>query len=313
MLDEYVLVPDIFDPAAYSNAVLIDHLLPHLREPLMQEALVRDLDGGGWSSYCMANAGNLHKYCKEFVRKLDQSNRLSKRPKAGQGNLNTALEWCHEGVCSANALPPLSGIIAAQATKQDASFITQQQVASIEKLTAATWWRQQGRSPSITLDRKTPDYLAALQRTLAQANSLMFIDPYLDPSIGGYGQFHQLLAPLAQRNPKPKIELHRSFNKGLPQGTLPDKAFWESAFAGLSAQLKALRLTAEVFIWSEFHDRHLVADVIGITASAGFDVTARPDDTTTWSRMGRNSKDVIQRQFDPAARPASLRWRFSIG
>lgn len=313
MLDEYVLVPDIFDSTAYSSAVLIDLLLPHLREPLMQEALVRDLAGGGWSGYCMANAGNLHKYCKEFVRKLDQSNRLCKQPKAGLGNLNTALDWCHEGVSSANAMPPLSGIIAAHTTKQDAAFTTQQQVISIERLTAATWWRQQGRSPSIMLDRKTPDYLAALQRTLAQANSLMFIDPYLDPSTSGYGQFNQLLAPLAQRNPKPKIELHRSFNKGLPQGTLPDKAFWEKAFAGLSAQIKAQGLTAEVFIWSDFHDRHLVTDIIGVTAAAGFDVTAKPNDMTTWSRMGRDSKDTIQRLFDPAARPTSLCWRFWIG
>jgi len=72
----------------------------------------------------------------------------------------------------------------------------------------------------------------------------------------------------------------------------------------------AIGLSAEVFIWSEFHDRHLIADVIGITASAGFDVTNRPDDMTTWSRMGRKSKDEVQRQFDPANRPI---WRFSIG
>lgn len=307
MLDEYVLVPDIFDPAAYSNAAFIEMCLPHLKEPLLQEALVRDLCAGGWSRYCMQNSGNLNHLCKEIVRKLDKGNRLRKLPRAGAAPPSVALDWCKEGISSAN-IEPLSGIISAQATKQSVLFNANQQVASIEKLTASNWW--QARSPSATLDRKTISYLSVLQRILAQANSLMFIDPYLDPFAPGYREFHQLLAPLAQRNPKPAIELHRTFSKGHEQAPLPTEAFWKQRFAGLGAQLVAIGLSAEVFIWSEFHDRHLIADVIGITASAGFDVTNRPDDMTTWSRMGRNSKDAVQRQFDPANRPI---WRFSIG
>ena len=309
MLDEYVLVPDIFDPAAYSNPALIEAYLPFLREPLFQEAIVSDLADGGWSRYCTANSENLHQLCKEFLKKLAKGNRLRKRTQIGGACPATASDWCHEGVGSANAVP-LNGIIAANATKQSVPFNAYQQVASIERLTAANWW--QARSPSVTLDRKTHNYLAALQRTLAQANSLMFIDPYLDPSAPGYRELHQLLAPLAQRHPKPGIELHRTFNKGHEQAPLPTEAFWKQRFAGLGAQLAAIGLSAEVFIWSEFHDRHLIADVIGITASAGFDVTNRPNDMTTWSRMGRDSKDTIQRQFDPAAQAGSLRWRFAI-
>ena len=47
MLDEYALVLDIFDRAAHSNPDFIDVLLPHLREPLFQQALVRDICDGG--------------------------------------------------------------------------------------------------------------------------------------------------------------------------------------------------------------------------------------------------------------------------
>ena len=309
MLDEYVLVPDIFDPAAYSNAALIDVCLSFLREPIYQEALVRDLSDGGWSRYCLANSGNLHRSCTEFMRKLAQGNRLRKCGQVGSSCPVDAVGWCQEGVAT-HASHPFSGTIAAHATK-DAVFKGQNQVASIERLAATPWW--QARSSSATFDRKTLSYLAALERTLAHANSLMFIDPYLNPSGPRYREFHRLLSPLAGRNPKPKIELHRSFNKGVDQGITPNLAYWQQAFAGLGQQLTQHGLQAEVFIWSDFHDRHLIADVIGITAAAGFDVSNTQNDLTTWSRMGRESKDSIQRQFDPASRPASLISRFNIG
>ncbi|KAB8198437.1 hypothetical protein FKV24_002135 [Lysobacter maris] len=305
MLDEYVLVPDIFDPGAYSNAALIDAYLQFLREPIMQEALVRDLVDGGWCKYCIENSGSLHRLSKEFVKKLLQGNRLRKFPRQASQELVCSADWCNEGLAT-NVVETVTGIIAAHGTKQ---AFNQNEVASIERLTATPWW--QGRSPSLSLDRKTTDYLRILSRVLAQANSFMFIDPYLDPSSPGYGQLHQLLAPLASRNPKPRIELHRSFNKGLPQQVTPDEPYWKAAFAGLGAQLRAYGLIAEVFIWSEFHDRFIISDVIGITASAGFDVTNRPNDLAVWSRMGRSTKDGIQKQFDPAA--SQPKWRFVIG
>jgi hypothetical protein len=58
------------------------------------------------------------------------------------------------------------------------------EVASIEKLTGTPWW--QSRSSSVTVDRKTPEYLRVLNRVLLQANSMMFIDPNLDPSSYNY-------------------------------------------------------------------------------------------------------------------------------
>ncbi len=305
MLGEYALVPDIFDQAAYSNPAFIEMCLPHLKEPILQEALVRDLCDGGWSAYCLANAGSLHRLCKEILRKLQQNNRLRRFPRQKGATPASNLDWCQEAL-AAHAVEPLQGIIAAHTTKQQ---IAAPEVASIEKLTSSTWW--QARSPSVTVDRKTADYLRVLNRVLLQANSLMFIDPNLDPSSHNYRDFVQLLAPLAQRTPKPRIEIHRSFCKGDgPARKFPTEADWKNAFSQLSNQLAAQGLTAEVFFWDDFHDRYLIADVIGISVPAGFDVTGKPNDCSTWGRLGRADKDSIQRLFDPAARQP--RWRFKI-
>ena len=86
------------------------------------------------------------------------------------------------------------------------------EVACIEKLTGTNWWQK--RSPSLTVDRKTSKYLVALERVLKQANSLMFIDPNLDPTSRSYREFDRLLVPLVGRAIKPRIEIHRSFCKG---------------------------------------------------------------------------------------------------
>ena len=59
-----------------------------------------------------------------------------------------------------------------------------EEVACIEKLTGSLWWQR--RSPSVTVDRKIARYLQVLDRVLRHSNSLMFIDPNLDPSAYNY-------------------------------------------------------------------------------------------------------------------------------
>lgn len=308
MLDEYVLVPDIFDPAAYSNPAFIEMCLPHLKEPLLQEALVRDLRDGGWSRFCLEHSGNLHRLGKELLRKLQNNNRLRRFPPQHAATPTFPHEWCQESL-SAHGIEPLTGIIAAHATKQQ---FAQSEVASIEKLTGTTWW--QHRSPSVTVDRKTDGYLKVLNRALTQANSLMFIDPNLDPNSPNYREFHRLLMPLASRAVKPRIKIHRSFCRGDgPARTFPTQADWKARFMLLGNTLQSLNLTMEVFLWDDFHERYLITDIIGVSVPAGFDITGKPDDWSTWGRLGREDKDKIQRLFDPATRSGSLKWRFPIG
>jgi hypothetical protein len=67
-----------------------------------------------------------------------------------------------------------------------------------------------------------------------------------------------------------------------------------------------------VFIGDDFHDRYLITDIIGINLPYGFDTDSRPKARTTWCRLGREDKDDIQREFDPAANHHKLHYRFSI-
>jgi hypothetical protein len=308
MLDEYVLVPDVFDPAAYSNPAFIEMCLPHLKEPLFQEALVRDLSDGGWRQFCHDNSGNLHRLCKEILKKLLAGNRLRPFPLQGQTLPDCAGQWCQEGLV-AHGVDALTGVIAAYATKQNYPAA---EVASIEKLTGTPWW--QNRSPSVTVDRKTASYQKVLHRVLVQANSLLFIDPNLDPSQHNYREFHQLFAALSSRTIQPRIEIHRSFCKGDgPARKFPTEAEWKGSFASLATSLKPLNVSAEVFLWEDFHERYLITDIVGASIPAGFDVTFPADDWSTWGRLGRDDKDKIQRLFDPAARAQALKMRFSIG
>lgn len=308
MLDEYVLAPDIFDASAYSDPALIEAYLPFLKEPLLQEAVVRDLCDGGWSQFCMANSGRLHRLCKEIVKKLSQNNRLRRIPRYSRTDPLSPADWCLEGLGTSTG-ETLTGIITSHSTKQG---FQQGEVASIEKLTGTPWW--QARSPSVTVDRKTADYQRVLHRVLMQARSLMFIDPNLDPSAPNYREFGQLFTPLAARVIKPHIEIHRSFCKGDGRArTFPVEMEWKTSFAPLDPILRSKGLTAEIFFWDDFHIRLLISDLVGVNLEAGFDVTKRLDDKTIWTRLGRADKDDWQRQFDPAARAANLKWRFVIG
>jgi hypothetical protein len=53
--------------------------------------------------------------------------------------------------------------------------------------------------------------------------------------------------------------------------------------------------------------------IVGISVPAGFDVTGKQDDWSTWGRLGRDDKDSVQRLFDPSMRQGSLKFRFKIG
>jgi hypothetical protein len=202
-------------------------------------------------------------------------------------------------------------VIAAHATK--AVFSGQGAVSSIESLSGCPWWN--GRSTSQTLDRKTASYLDALERIHAQANHLMFVDPYLDPSEQQYQEFFRILAPLALRNPKPRVELHRKSFIAAGSGgrsvlTVPE---WQVRFAPLHAQLSAHGLSALVYIWGDFHDRYLLSDIVGLTIPHGFDVSTRPDDFTSWARLGRADREHWTLQYDEANGGNRFRGKFSIG
>lgn len=68
----------------------------------------------------------------------------------------------------------------------------------------------------------------------------------------------------------------------------------------------------EVFVWDHFHDRYLISNLIGVSLPNGFDATSNVNEKTTWTRLGRDERDDVQREFDPAVGRHRLHGRFSI-
>jgi hypothetical protein len=68
----------------------------------------------------------------------------------------------------------------------------------------------------------------------------------------------------------------------------------------------------EVFLWDDFHDRYLISDLVGILAPYGFDTTRAPNAITTWSRLGREQRDDVQRELDRATGRPTLKHHFTI-
>jgi hypothetical protein len=308
MIAEYALIPDIFDGACYSAPAVCDVHLAHLKPVLLEEALVRDLAGGKWSAYVSANPDRWHQRAKELYKKLVLQRRLRRARPECAGLPATDAEWCVEALAS-NRTDPLSGIIAGRDIA--AAFTAEPKIAEIEKLSSASWW--QNRGPSKRIRRDIADYLGRLRLILGHANSLMFIDPHVNPERHGYGEFLQLLVPAASRQPTPRIEIHRVCYVGSPQNRVfPD---WPSIFlkSHWAAALSLLGAHAEVFIWDDFHDRYLISDLVGIQTPNGFDVSHDREELTTWTRLSRNDRDDVQREFDPAARRHKLQARLRIG
>lgn len=308
LLAEYALTPDVFDSTSYSNDEVGGIRLQHLKEVLLSEGLVRDLRDGRWSSLFTDEGRPWHMRGKELLKKLAQQKRLRRCDCAGADEPSSDGEWCDEALASHAGLP-LAGIV----TTRDiaAGYRREPLVASVDQLTTAPWWA--GRSPSVRLARTIGDYTDHLHLLLQCANSVMFIDPHLDPSQRRYGDVLALLQEMSGRTPAPLIEVHRvCYFDTRDKRDQRDEAGWRSMFASWSGPLQAAGLTVEVFIWDDFHDRYVISDLVGISVPNGFDTTTDPNQRTTWNRLGRKDRDDVQREFDPASNHHTVRHRFRV-
>ena len=310
MLVEYALVPDIFDSTCYNTVETCDVHLQYLKEPLLQDALVRDLRNGGWSTFVRKDMPRYHLRAKELIRKLISQNRLCKSEPIGQSIPTNYMGWCNEALAS-HKHNPLNGIIASSLVAAQFKNVTE--VASIEKLYNASWW--QNRSPSIRLNRNTNDYIFHLKLILNHGNSLMFVDPHIDPGENRYGEFIQLLKAIRGSDGiSPRIEIHRVCYKGSGANRkIFPFDYWEMNFKkNFSKKLTSKGLSVEVFIWDDFHDRYLITDILGIAIPNGFDISNISNNQTTWTKLGRRDRDDIQREFDPSAGYHDLKHRFRL-
>jgi hypothetical protein len=185
-------------------------------------------------------------------------------------------------------------------------------VVSIERLNASDWWA--ARSPTKSVARTTAAYLGTLDLVLRNANSLMFIDPYIDPLAPNYREFPQLLLAVGAAGRRPLIEIHRASWRtvqGRHEGT--SVAQWIADFTPWSERLARAGLTATVFLWENHHDRYLISDLVGIGMLNGFDIGHNQNETSTWSRLGPAGCDQQQKEFDRACGIHRLVSYFEIG
>jgi hypothetical protein len=294
MIAEFGIIPDVFDPGAYSSPEVCDLRLGLLKDVILSSGLVRNLRGGRWLEY-FHGQGRWHSRAKELVKKLIQQGRLTEAAPCLPREPETAAEWCEEAVASQRQYA-MQGVIADDETA--AARSGDDTVAGISKLTQASWWPQDRNS--VELKRTTAEYLRLLNPILRHSNSLMFIDPHLNPSLDRYLEFNKIIGAIGEGSRKPLIELHRVVFSGSGKSRrILDPSEREGMFRGnFAASLTKAGVRVKVFIWDEFHDRYLISNLSGLLIPNGFDVDGK---TTRWTRLDRKDSDSVQREFDPAA------------
>ncbi len=307
ILAEYGLVPDVFDSSCYTSTDLCDVHLQNLKEALLTDGLVRNLHDGEWKRVFETKGRTWHNRGKELLRKLATQNRLRLYPACGATCPTDDVGWCNEAIASHGGAN-LQGIVTTDSTY--GPFRGNVLVAPITRLSSAAWWRS--RSPSVRLRRNLVEYKAHLGLILACANSMMLVDAHLDPSQTRYSESIDLICEMRGRVPRPLVEIHRVCYVGSgPHRQIIPNVEWRRRFSQASARLQAAGLQVDVFIWDDLHDRHIISDLVGIQLGNGLDTTTSTA-KTTWDRLGRDDRDDVQREFDPASGEHNLRDRFSI-
>lgn len=307
LLSEYGLIHDIFDEKCYSTLEMAAVQMQLLRTVLLEDSLARDFRNGGWRKVFGDKDRLWHEHGKRLFKALVAQNRLSIVPCRRAKDPTSDAEWCQEAIESFKS-SAFDGIITTGTT---ASLFTEEHVAAIEDLQNAKWW--QSRSPSLRLRRATGDYKKALGLVLKRANSIMFIDPHLDPTRPRYLEFVKLFEGWPKRSIKPTIEIHRICSEGSGREcSLLTPKEWQNKFETLLERLARLGWKATVFIWDDFHDRYVISDLLGISVPNGFDIgMGGRSNWTTWTRLGRPDRDNVQREFDPANDEHKLQSHFS--
>ncbi|GIW80404.1 MAG: hypothetical protein KatS3mg105_2211 [Gemmatales bacterium] len=310
LLRDYAITPDVFDETSYPHPSTCEAELRGIKDILLEEGLVRDLGDGHWRRLLLSDARPWNRRGKELLKKLVQQNRLMPHVLSGAAMPSDGddVAWCREAIATNAVSPFTGGIIVTESVKQ--SFSKEPLVARIDRLSSSPWWSS--RSSSVRVQRNLNDYRKNLEPVLRCARSIMIIDPHLDPTQRRYSDVIHLLTAMGGRMPRPLIEVHRvCWFDSRDKRDQHDEAGWQNLFASWTQPLKDCKLQCEVFIWDDFHDRYIISDLVGIGMQNGLDTTAATD-LTTWHRLGRDQRDDIQREFDPASGRHKLRHRFTI-
>ena len=310
LLADFALTPDVFDESCHGSGEVCSLHLQVLKDVLLSEGLVRDLRNGAWLATFSDAARPWHRRGKELLRKLQSQGRLIQYAPVATNDPTEDLQWCDEAIRLHSREPMLGGIIVTDGVK--AAYTGEPLVAAVNSLSSAQWWAARG--PSVRLRRTMGAYVDALAPILKCANSIQFIDAHLDPTRSGYSAFVGFFQHMTGRHPAPIVEVHRCCYDGSgPRRTFPTLQDLERRFRNQwTNAVQAARIGVDVFVWDDFHDRFIISNLVGVSASNGFDTTTNPGRTATWGRLSRDHRDDVQREFDPASNCHVLRHRFRI-
>ena len=243
MLNEFALMPGVLMRPGEPDAELHRSAVAHLSDLLLNDGLVRDLRNGKWRELIANNLGALSLPGKELFESLGKAGRL--RPAAStplpppedvDGWLNEAR---HSHIDSPSGNKLTAALVQHSLAEQEDDPFS----VSILRMQNTDWWPD--RSCSVRLDRKTPDYLFHLGPIVRHSNSLMFIDPNLDPTKENYGEFERILKAAVDTKSVSLIEIHRSCKDSKDY---PVQYEWMERFESLAPIFRSNRVKAKVFV-----------------------------------------------------------------
>ena len=305
LLSDISLSPQVFDGKSYGVPHIGSENLRFIKEQLRDYSIVRDLRDGDWSKAVLDIDSDLSQKTKELMKNLRIHKRLVKFPAELDDVPVSEFDWCKEALASHNS-SSLDGIIV---TKNEFPRLKDcPKVARIDRVEQKDWWNK----PSVQFQKSIDNYQEKLKNLFRYSNSLMFIDPYLNPSRFQYKDFfHLLLEQITSRNLQPRIELHR---KCVDSENPSSKAsHWEAVFRNaLVEKCHKAGVKLYVYIWDDFHDRFIISDLLGILMGSGFDTNSNPASTVMLSRLSREVRDKVQKEFDKACAKHNLLLEFEI-
>jgi len=314
MLVEYALVPDVLDSTCYSSPELCEASLQILKPILLEEAPVRDLRGGEWWNYLLDWIKTLPEQChpkaKELLKKLKQKEHIRTVPFCGPQQPSCPAAWLEEALASHQWQNLVGVITLSEVARQHRDNPL---IISIDKLTSADWRRR--HESSIEIPKQSSTYLQHLRLLLNHANSILFIDPYLDPTQSHYQEFHFLLKAIKRVGIPPLVEIHVAAKGKDKQGGDRSQfplTEWKSRFCPLKSALEESGLRAEVFVWEYFHDRFILTNLAGLTLSGGLDVIQDPTARVIWSRLPNSLRDEKQSDFSRNSAKHTLKYHFEL-
>lgn len=305
LLNEYALTPDIFDITSYPHKSVCDVYIKELINIFREDGLARNLRRNQFNRLLKQEEDCFHPRMKNFLTKT-----LRGRCRDAEPNLDhepaTDVEWFDEAYAS-HAKEPLSKILVGPRIFD--SIARKEQTARIEKIFDHDF--KSSRSNTIRLPRTIQAYKQQLRLILKYSNSIIFIDPHLDPLQKRYQGVEELLRIASTQEVKPMIQIHRvSYTGSGQQRQLHNIDYWTDVF---SKRYTKLPMDIDIFLWSDFHDRYLLSDLIAISMSNGFDTSNDHQAIATWTRMDyATEKDNIYREFDPKSKRRKLNGKFTV-